>query len=244
MVTAGHCLRVGLSEELDCAPFAFVFDYLYEEPGALTQLDAADVYHCSDVVYTAGQAPEGTLDASLAMVRLDRDVGAERVSLRAAPIPSVGTALHVLGFPLGLPAKIDSGARVQRAEGLSMMYAIDADSYSGSSGSLVLDDQLRWVGVLMGGGIDFRSRQGCLESRVVDPESDGSPWEQVVSAERAQLALCGRRGNRSEGCAEQARSGPAAHCSLGAHKRPLPALTAASALLLLLFLLGRRRSRL
>jgi hypothetical protein len=198
VLTAAHCL----SSEETCDDLVYVFDYFYEAPDTLAPLTRDSIYTCRDIVARRhGTQPDGRrLD--FAVVRLDRPVSATR---RPVPISErllqPGVSLTTIGFPLGLPAKIDSNARVLEAlEGRSDSFALSTDAFEGSSGSAVFDSERQLVGVLSSGGVDFELSRGCAVPRVIDEADGASSWERATYAREALEELCASNPAESSQC--------------------------------------------
>jgi hypothetical protein len=198
VLTAGHCV-----EDLDdCARNAFVFDYLYEAPGVRPVLDRDDVYRCAALVMQGGvDTPEG-LD--LAIVQLERPV-VGRVPAEVARFVGVGDAaaggsergalgvgegLWMVGYPSGIPMKVDAGGAVADTRAARMDYFVaSVDAFRGNSGSGVFDEARRLMGVLTDGAEDYRNLGSCRGVAVLDPED---AEEGVHYAHRAVETLCAK----------------------------------------------------
>lgn len=186
VITAGHCVET----DEDCKKYSFVFDYAYGAEGELEDVSASDVYGCRRLV--ARTFTETKID--FAIVQLDR------VPSARAPLPVrrgamvATTPVVAMGFTSGLPLKVDRGAVVQ--EGRSSQYdffALNSDTFEGSSGSAILDENYQLAGVLVRGGNDYqKTSRGCSVAEVV-PADAGVPewrWEQATYAGAAVDALC------------------------------------------------------
>ena len=170
VLTAGHCVP----DADACAATAFVFDYLYEAPGALAAIDEADVYHCGALLLQRLDAAE-----DFALVRLDRPVvGRAPAGVNARAQDPLGSGLTVLGYGSGLPLKVDSGGAVVGHAGEGAFMA-STDSFTGHSGGSVLDPAGALVGVLVSGAEDYVRQGDCF---VVDtrPSEEGAERVQRV----------------------------------------------------------------
>ncbi len=194
VLTAGHCVA---PERFDCVnDTTFVFNYAMADADTPAKMTADDVYGCAGVVaFAQEQAADGTrLD--YAIVQLDRPVVAPRapVALRAGSL-SQGAAVSVIGFPSGLPAKVDRGGAVTDArDGSGDYFIATTDTFGGSSGSGVFDAERRLVGVLVRGADDWDTVEGpdgddCLVRATYDDDGDGA-GEHSTYAQRAVDALC------------------------------------------------------
>lgn len=168
VLTAGHCV----ADPGDCdGDDAWLFGFRYVSTGTLATFTADDVYHCARVL-----AYRDDGEADHAVVELDRVVvghlpastGARRVW---APFPTVGSELHLIGHPNGIPMKIASGGRVTSTDTLTLTATLDA--FSGNSGSGVFDASGRIVAILTSGDEDYAASGGCNVVNVIDPPPEG-----------------------------------------------------------------------
>lgn len=87
----------------------------------------------------------------LAMIRIDRDPGkhAGRLELNTA-VPEIGERVYVIGSPLGLEQTVSDGivASIRSVEGVSETIQFTAPISSGSSGSPLMNDQGKVIGVV------------------------------------------------------------------------------------------------
>lgn len=240
VLTAGHCVE----SEDECKGYAFVFDYAYRAQGELETISASDVYGCRKLVARAFN----TQGVDFAVVQLDRPAaGRAAVEIRERPLKD-DDPLVVFGFTSGLPLKIDTGARVRDARASRFDYfALDSDTFEGSSGSGIFDPDGRLAGVLVRGGDDYvKTQAGCRVPRQV-PADAGTPewkWEQATYAVHALTELCAqsypsrklcdiepRCGDgycsfdpADEGCVEDCAAGACAGsaCNKSAHEGAIP----------------------
>ena len=149
MLTAGHCVDSSSS----CESYAYVFNYLYDQPGSLATIRDEDVYSCERVV-AEGSALAGQYTPDFALVQLDRPVEGARspALIRPATALSQQERLAMIGFGSGLPAKIDSGASVADPRAGTLDYFVaNLDAFQGHSGSATFDSENRLAGILIGG---------------------------------------------------------------------------------------------
>ncbi len=177
VLTAGHCLSAS-----SCRDALFVFDYRWEGD-ALGVIEDDDVYRCADIV--ARQPPNAIgLDPEYAIFRLDRPATGRPVATatpEAVRSLAVGDPLTMLGFPNGLPLKVDAGGRV-RSLG-SFTFDATVDAFAGNSGSGVFRGG-ELVGVLLGGAPDYVSGDGgaCLAVNRLSESASGETLLYVDSA--------------------------------------------------------------
>ncbi len=130
------------------------------------------------------------------VVEVDRNIAAPQVTIRSSAEPEIspGTALTVIGYPLGLPIKIDSGAEV--LEVFQSGFLLNSDTYHGHSGSPIFNNarlaqgELFVEGILHTGNPDFIRRGACDVSRRY-PEQGGGPFggEYATFASEIERAL-------------------------------------------------------
>lgn len=140
-----------------------MFGFSYDRPDRdVTLIDDRDIFRCTEVV-ALGRT---SIKHDFALVRLDRPVE------HRAPLPvrdehvAEGDRLTLIGYPRGLPAKIDAGGVVIAARRSKNTFVTTFDAYQGNSGSVVLDSASgEVVGVHVGGGPDFETDpSGCQRS--------------------------------------------------------------------------------
>lgn len=163
ILTAGHCVN----ESDDCGPdAAWIFGFAYTSAGTLGTITSNDVYRCARVL-----AMREDDDADHAIVELDRNVvGHTPATLR--PLTgglAVGANISLLGFPNGIPLKIDRNGTVSRSDGLSFRAYVDA--FQGNSGSGVFNESAELVGLLDSGNDDWAMSGGCFVANIEDPAS-------------------------------------------------------------------------
>ena len=111
VITAGHCVE----NQFDCDNAAYVFKYyvtgrLQSGDPTFPEIATDDVYFCSSV--TTDFADGGT---DIALIKLDRAVvgGRTPATYRSSQVPTtLGQKLLMIGFPTGMPAKVEDGGAV------------------------------------------------------------------------------------------------------------------------------------
>jgi len=194
VLTAGHCFN-DADPAGDCGDTRFVFDYFYEDAGTLSTIDEAqDVYSCRQIVVRRNEETADRQMNDYAIVQLDRPVHSSHtpapVTASSAPI-GLGTAVTIVGFGSGIPAKIDTGGSVvdERAATLDFFRAT-TDSFGGNSGSGVFDSERRVIGILVRGEQDYVGSIGCNIVNVVGSDPGEAGGEQINYVGRAIDALC------------------------------------------------------
>ena len=190
ILTAGHCVDAGS----DCGPdAAWVFRYAYSAPGTLLTMTSNDVYRCARVI-----AMQQDANVDHAIVELDRDVvGHTPAVLR--PLTgglAVGANISLLGFPNGIPLKIDRNGTVSRSEALSFRAYVDA--FRGNSGSGVFNESAELVGLLDSGNDDWVMSGSCFVGNVEDPSMTSG--EGLTYLRPALEAFCATPGLVSPVC--------------------------------------------
>jgi len=187
VVTVGHCVNT----QSACRGYNFVFNYMYDADGVLRPITSDDVYSCAErVAYSERD--------DYAVVRLDRPV----VGHTPAPIHpghsvlAEGTPVTMIGFGVGLPAKIDDGGQVLLDVSSESYFIASVDAFGGNSGSGVFGADGQLLGMLSSGLDDFVPSPDGAECSVVyevpTPSVERSEGENVIYAWAAMHALCRR----------------------------------------------------
>jgi uncharacterized protein (TIGR03382 family) len=179
LLTAAHC--VSDPDECDGSHY-WVFGFEALADGTLAPLTRDDVYSCTRVLVSDVAADYAIVELSRAVVgRSPVDVRITHDGL------STGTPLALVGFPSGLPVKIDEGGEV-RASISGASFRATVDAFSSSSGSGVFDESGRLVGFLQQGGVDYVNTGACNVVNVVDTPADGG--EIVAYLDLVLAAYC------------------------------------------------------
>ncbi len=213
LVTASHC--VGLFAK-SCERQAWAFGYSLDAEDGQVEFSRGDIYRCRRIAGSAHGAAPGDQYLDYAFVQLDRVVEDNREIVDIAKeAPAVGDPLFVVGTPLGVPAKLDDGARVieSRLEALDY-FKLDADAYQGSSGSGVFNQDLSLVGILVRGQMDLSWDQtrACFVSRRIDTGS-AELSERASYVASAVSALCVGGWQSKRLCAREGHCGDG-HCGV------------------------------
>jgi hypothetical protein len=191
LLTAGHC-----ATEETCRDQVWVFGYALARAGGAPSLREGDLYRCGWVPQRIRGVDATGRRWDHAFVALDRPVALPR---RPAPLAtaavSTGSRVTVIGYPEGLPVKVAAGAEVLDGRPGSLDYfTMDSDTFEGSSGSGVFDQDGRLAGVFVRGGFDYENRpeMQCLVARHLGGALDPAGAEQASHVGPPVAALCAR----------------------------------------------------
>lgn len=149
LVTAGHCVK----SQLDCDNNVWIFDYV---KGNLADniIQAKDLFRCKEVLF---QKLDSSDKMDFAVIKLDRKTDRLPLKFRTEGVVENETPLVVIGYPSGLPAKIDDGGVVKKNDN-NVFFLADLDTFGGNSGSPVFNAKTGEVeGILVRGAIDYIS---------------------------------------------------------------------------------------
>jgi hypothetical protein len=187
LLTAAHCL----SRVPTCRSYDYVFDYAEGQPGAVDPLSRTKVYGCRAVAVSFESPPDADTHLDYAVVQLDRPVDPSLAPVNLAPSAalSAGQAVVVIGYPGGLPAKIDPANVIDPRAATLDFFQLGSDTFDGSSGSGVFDASDNLIGLFARGTTDFVDRGTCRAIRVVTTP-DPSSGESATYLQPALQALC------------------------------------------------------
>lgn len=167
LVTAGHCVF-----KSSCGKNMWVFNYQMKSDGSFEKtFEKEDVYKCREILV---REQSKTID--FAVIRLDRKVrGGVPLKMRTGPEPKVGDGMFVIGYPMGLPAKIADNANLRKWGIQNRYFIANLDTYGGNSGSPVFNAKtLEVEGVLVRGDVDFVNSGDCkVSKKCTDRGCDG-----------------------------------------------------------------------
>jgi hypothetical protein len=194
IITAGHCLQ-----ESECGDYHYVFDYFYRSSGEIEPISSNDLYACRQVVSQEISDRNGR-QIDYAVIQLDRPAAGRTPLKVRATMANDGEALSVIGTGSGLPIKIDRGGRVVSSRAQEHdFFALEADTFEGSSGSAVIDGSGALLGILVRGGADYVETPGAscqVVNRLPRAEPGSLPsgdlaHEEATYVTRAIEGLCG-----------------------------------------------------
>ena len=181
LLTAGHCFDEGDG----CERYRYALGFVHAEGDAAAPEPVS--LGCTELIAReVGQLADGSaIDYALVRLRLDEPPHAQPdIAIRSRPLEP-GEHLTSVGFPQGLPLKVDPAARAVSAGRTELRLTTDA--YAGNSGSAIYDADGALAAILTGGQPDFEwdEERDCQRSRVID----GGDTEHSERALYAWLAL-------------------------------------------------------
>lgn len=180
VATAGHCLGVDAEGQPDCNNNVYVRGYAVLEPAARVIVVEEEVYGCAEVLALARSAAESACHVDLALVGLERTPPVEEPPVLRDFSVEADEPVTVIGYPAGLPVKVDSGARVvdpRPSRGDS--FTLSSDTFAVSSGSGVFDRTGALVGVFARGRRDYDTDGDCQRVHR-EPEPDAAGYEEAA----------------------------------------------------------------
>ena len=137
VLTAGHCIN----EDHTCANTRFVFNDHYIAPGVRHPFSPSNVFQCEEVVvHQQGDVNLGQPDFAIVRLRNSATPIFQPAPVRrVADLLDSGQYSKIVGFPYGIPAKIDMEGNVTHRSVLSNYFVSSLDSFGGNSGSGVYE---------------------------------------------------------------------------------------------------------
>lgn len=175
VVTAGHCV-----DQRSLADTRFVFGYRTVRGRSRTTIRNTEIYAGKRLV-TSLSEPGGR---DFAIIKLDRPVTRfAPARLKRIGKAASGRAVHVIGHPSGLPAKVAKGAQVGSVQ--PTRFLSNLDTFEGNSGSPVFDSLTHEVlGILVDGQADYVARGSCNVVNVLPgrPAGEGVVHASIIAA--------------------------------------------------------------
>ncbi len=162
ILTAGHCVK----DTADCKNNFWILDYNLGFKG--DQSNSELVFQNEQVV-TCSQILSWSNNPKLdyALIKINRTLtDRSPLKMRRSGALSNSDSFSVIGHPLGLPKMITDTSTL-RNNSLTYTFLLNADTFSGNSGSPVINSVTNLVeGILIKGGIDFQMdiELGCNRS--------------------------------------------------------------------------------
>lgn len=152
VLTAAHCVR----DEFTCEKFSWAFNYRTDVIGdEAGELKMQDVFKCEKILATDRVRDITLLKLEKAAKRKPRMT----INFKA-PLTE---RIFAIGSPLGVPLKFSGMGRLTANNTASL------DTFTGNSGSPVMNEKLQPIGLLLGGHEDFfLTERGCRESFVLE----------------------------------------------------------------------------
>ena len=161
LATAGHCMvnwtKVENTMTPQCESFGWLFDYQLSESGeapAVTGVPADKLFRCQRVVYANFEISldpktgKVLFGEDIALIQLDRPTTGRKSFTPEFRPPQSNELFSLVGYPLGLPAKATSSARMVQS-GDQYFFRTNFDSQGGNSGSPVISGTGGVLGVLV-----------------------------------------------------------------------------------------------
>jgi V8-like Glu-specific endopeptidase len=177
LMTAGHCMvNVGQSREQKkayCEVYSWLFDYDHDEKGQVqvTDISPSRLYECKEVVYAIREEKAPFRDFSIVQLKRSAD---DRPFLKLAKRPvRLGESVSMIGYPLGMPAKVSTNARVTLNSTDKQSFVTNLDALDGNSGSPVFNSDNEVAGILVGGTpieLFKTDKNGCIRYNTCDAD--------------------------------------------------------------------------
>lgn len=147
VLTAGHCIP-----NFDtCKKNKFIFGWNLSKSQRKI-LPNSEIYHCQSLIKQENQRNKGI---DYAIIELDRPVpDVEPVTIAEETVFENGEQLVSLSYPLGLPLKKDIATVVADSADKNFVK-VEVDTFGGSSGSPLFNDEGELVGILSSGAEDI-----------------------------------------------------------------------------------------
>ena len=187
VLTAGHCFQPD-PRGGPCGSVRFLFGYAVGRAGSLpSSFPAEDVYGCKEIVAQQvrddgtnivcrnGSCTQGASvgkGADYALVRLDRAVANRTPLAISRTAISAGASVGAIGYPSGMPVKIQETGATVRTVTRSGYFVADLDTFGGNYGSPVFNmETFRIEGILVRGGVDYVYTAQGSTATVNDPRN-------------------------------------------------------------------------
>ena len=144
VITAAHCVsESGSFESGWCKKnVRFAFGYKVDKNGKAPKfLPGSETYECSKIIALENDLRSDTDYFDIALVKLDRKVvGHTPIGInRSTEVILKGTPLTLIGYPAGLPQKIDPAGKIKDPLHNPSSFSVGFDSLGGNSGSPVFN---------------------------------------------------------------------------------------------------------
>jgi V8-like Glu-specific endopeptidase len=166
LLTAGHCIK----DKTDCFKNMWILDYDKSQ----SVFSKENIVYCKEIV-------DSNLASDYSLIRLSKKIS-DRVPLKIRRTGKLNPEAEfiVIGHPLGFP-KISTDQAFLRGNLLNKTFTINSDTYSGNSGSPVIDSKTSLVeGILIKGDKDFEMDYVGLCLRSVHCDENSCKGETVL----------------------------------------------------------------
>lgn len=178
ILTAGHCVE----STSDCKKNKWVLDYEdggeFAPPYSHVTFQSDKIYSCKELIASANNNRQ-----DYALIRLDRKIN-DRPSLKlnTSGVLDNKASFYVVGHPLGMPKMVAKEALVRRNIN-DYYFVINSDTFSGNSGSPVINTQTNLVeGIIIRGEedmvLDFENSCHTV-TRCLDYECKGESVQKI-----------------------------------------------------------------
>lgn len=155
-LTAAHCIGEASEQEETCKNYSVVFDYqnktVDQKEYSVTK---DDVYQCKKVVYV--DAGKNFFPRDVAVIQLDRKVKNRKPLKLSNRKPLLNELIYMIGFPLGISQKYVEPSPITEVQENQASFLHQLDTFSVNSGSPILDEDHKILGVLVRGtGSNFK----------------------------------------------------------------------------------------
>ena len=167
ILTAGHCVPNLKS----CQDRSWIFDHNLSQ-SEKTKVLKSNTYKCKRVL---NKVEDDKLEIDYALIQLDRPTKNNHIFIvRNNTSLKKGTAIGMIGHPVGLPKKFAGPTTVSNIT-YATHFTAKIDAFGGNSGSPVFELATNEViGILTGGAMDFDDTVHQCKKSVVCTEGDTS----------------------------------------------------------------------
>lgn len=162
LLTAGHSVE----DITDCQNNIWILDY--NESGNMNSsitIPQKNIFKCERII-------KKNAELDFVIIKLDRSTRREPLKLRTYGTIKNNDELFMIGHPMGLP-QILVQSITPNVKTDSKVFTVDADAFSGNSGSPLINAKTNHVeGILIKGALDFERNldTGCLSEKVYETE--------------------------------------------------------------------------
>ena len=168
VLTAGHCLTGELTGDV---PFCrkhikFVFGYqMNSDQKTVRSIPTSEVYDCENIVTISADIQSNDHYYDFALVKLTRKVTNHQPLLidRSGVLADLNTKLTMIGYPNGIPQKIDLGGTVKTSLASQPFFVANLDSIGGNSGSPIFDEKSGLIIGVLGGKVITKRNSGDMD---------------------------------------------------------------------------------